>query len=84
MCCVYAFLKNIASADRQQWIRHSSAVGVFKHLSVTAGLRIIHQPKLSSQQHPVSRVLWAVPSGQRHVGSVLEAASSGQHPVGRL
>ncbi|KAL7841193.1 hypothetical protein SRHO_G00248840 [Serrasalmus rhombeus] len=26
----------------------------FKHLSVTTGLRIIHQPKISSQQRPVT------------------------------
>ena len=27
-----------------EWIRHSSAAGDFKHLSVNAGLRIAYQP----------------------------------------
>ena len=47
-----------------EWIRHSSAAG---HLSITPGLRIVHQPKLSSQQRPVDGVLCA--------------ASCVQHPV---
>ncbi|KAI4903196.1 hypothetical protein NFI96_031820 [Prochilodus magdalenae] len=43
------------------WIRRSSAAG---HLSVTAGLRIVQQPELSSTvascgQRPVGSVLWA-------------------------
>ncbi|KAI4876095.1 hypothetical protein NFI96_024678, partial [Prochilodus magdalenae] len=61
------------------WIRHSSAAG---HLSVTAGLRIVHQPKQSSTkascgQRPVGSVLWAASCGQRPVGSVLWAACAG-------
>ena len=38
----------------REWISHSSGAGVFKQLSVTAGLRTVHQPKLSSQQRPVT------------------------------
>ncbi|KAI4884123.1 hypothetical protein NFI96_003522 [Prochilodus magdalenae] len=41
-------------------------------LSVTARLRIVHQPKLPSCWHSMVNVLW---------GSVLWAASCGQHPV---
>lgn len=37
------------------WITHCSAAGVFKHLSVTAGLRIVHQPKAARQPCPVAR-----------------------------
>ncbi|KAI4901255.1 hypothetical protein NFI96_015255 [Prochilodus magdalenae] len=59
------------------------------HVSVTAGLRNIHQPKLSSQQRPVGQR----PVGQRPVGgalwgsvlwgSVLWAASCDHRPVGQ-
>ncbi|KAI4898544.1 hypothetical protein NFI96_002695 [Prochilodus magdalenae] len=52
--------------------------------SVTAGLRIVHQPKLSSQQCPVGSVLWGASCGERPVGSVLWAASCGQRPVGSV
>ena len=50
-----------------EWIRHSSAAGNLEDLSVTAGLRIVHQLKLSSKQRPVGSVLWAVSSDQRPV-----------------
>ncbi|KAI4893397.1 hypothetical protein NFI96_027446, partial [Prochilodus magdalenae] len=71
--------------------QHSSAAG---HLSATAGLRIVHQPELSSQQRPVwqrpvgqcpaGSVLWAGSCGQLPVGSVLWVASCGQRPVGSV
>ncbi|KAI4892893.1 hypothetical protein NFI96_019201 [Prochilodus magdalenae] len=61
--------------------RHISAAG---HLIVTAGLRIIHQLKLSSQQRPVGSVLWEASCGQHPVGSVLWEASCGQRPVGSI
>ncbi|KAI4896160.1 hypothetical protein NFI96_032374 [Prochilodus magdalenae] len=57
-----------------EWIRHSSANGVSKHLSVTARLRIVHQYAAGSN-------LWAASCGQRPVGSVLWAASCEQCPV---
>ncbi|KAI4891632.1 hypothetical protein NFI96_028241 [Prochilodus magdalenae] len=38
------------------------------HCSVTAGLRIIHQPAVSCGQCPVGSVLWAASCGQRPVG----------------
>ncbi|KAI4885365.1 hypothetical protein NFI96_029636, partial [Prochilodus magdalenae] len=47
-----------------EWIRHSSANG---HLSVTTGLGIAQETKLSRQQRPVGQR----PVGQRPVGSVL-------------
>ncbi|KAI4886575.1 hypothetical protein NFI96_000188 [Prochilodus magdalenae] len=34
--------------------------------SVTAGLRIIHRPKRTSQQRPVGSVLWAASCGHQH------------------
>ncbi|KAI4903603.1 hypothetical protein NFI96_013569 [Prochilodus magdalenae] len=56
--------------------RHSSAAG---HLSVTTGLRIVHQPKLSSQQRPVGqRPVGQRPVGQRPVGQ----RPVGQYPMG--
>ena len=40
-----------------------SAAGVFKHLGVTAGLNIVHQPKqiVSCGQRPLGSVLWQCP-----------------------
>ncbi|KAI4883688.1 hypothetical protein NFI96_012391 [Prochilodus magdalenae] len=50
------------TTEQFEWIRHSSAAG---HLSVTAGLRIVHQPKLH-------KVLWgSVLWGSVLWGSVL-------------
>ncbi|KAI4890763.1 hypothetical protein NFI96_014116, partial [Prochilodus magdalenae] len=68
------------TTEQCEWIRHSSAAG---HLSLTTALRIIHQPKLSSQR-AVGSLLWAASCGQRPVGSVLWAASCGQPPVGSV
>ncbi|KAI4889326.1 hypothetical protein NFI96_034160 [Prochilodus magdalenae] len=51
---------------------------------VTAGLRIVHQPNLSSQQHLVGNVPWAVFCGQCSVGSILWVVFCGQRPVGSV
>uniref|UniRef100_A0A3B4CDT5 Vav 3 guanine nucleotide exchange factor b n=1 Tax=Pygocentrus nattereri TaxID=42514 RepID=A0A3B4CDT5_PYGNA len=50
--------QHCSNTDVVVWIRHSSAAGVFKHLSDAAGLRTVHQPKTSSRQHPVGSVLF--------------------------
>ncbi|KAI4894235.1 hypothetical protein NFI96_025428, partial [Prochilodus magdalenae] len=54
---------------------HSSAAG---HLSVTAGLRTVHQPKLFSQQCLVGSVLWAASCWQSPV-STDEGLEDDQH-----